>query len=81
MEIFFFGMAQSSVANFLIMTEFTVKGFPVIELDALVGVGFKDLDLSIGEFDNHADMIVLAICDKSLNGAFRIISFHEKNIS
>lgn len=58
----------------------SLKLYPIIDIDALISIGFEHFDLSI-EIDNKSNMIILAISHESLNGALGISGWHEKNVT
>ena len=81
MQLCFVGVDELSVANLLEVSKFAVEILPTVELDALVSVSLEDLDGSVGEFDHHADVVVFAVCHKSLDGALGVRGLHEQKIS
>ena len=49
------------MAYFFIMGEFAVEILPTVELNTFISIGLKYFYSSIGEFDNHAYMIILTV--------------------
>ena len=63
------------------MSKFTIEILPTVQLNTLISVCLEDLDSFVWEFDNHTDMVILAVSYQALDGTLGIGSPHEKYVS
>ena len=63
------------------VSKFTIEILPTVQLNTLISVCLEDLDSFVWEFDNHTDMVILAVSYQALDGTLGIGSLHEKYVS
>lgn len=71
---------QLSYGYLLILMELSCKLGPVVHINAFICIRFENLDLSV-EVDDEANMVILAICHKALNGRLCVSCRHEYDIA